>query len=260
MKIKDVAAIIESFAPVDLQEEYDNCGLNLGHPDKEVTGILLCVDVTDETVDEALAYGDNLIVSHHPLLFHPLRQITGSDYIQRLVERCLKEGIALYAAHTSLDSAPGGMSFHLARILGLENVSLLAPREDGVSGFGAVGNLSRPESPEQFLRRVKEALHCRTIRHSALTHEKISRVALSTGSGSCFIADAARRGAQLYLSADLRYNDFFNDGNGMIVADAGHFESEYCAINLLYDIITKKIANFALHKSGRSANPVHYLA
>ena len=89
MKVKDIAALIEAFAPLSLQEEYDNSGLNVGSPEQEVTGILLCVDVTDETVDEALAVGADLIVSHHPLLFQPLNRIVGADAPQRIAARCI---------------------------------------------------------------------------------------------------------------------------------------------------------------------------
>lgn len=259
MKIKEVAAIIEDFAPIAYQELYDNSGLNLGNPEAEVRGILLCVDITDEVVDEAISAGDNLIVSHHPLLFHPLRQIVEADYIQRLVARCIKADIALYASHTSLDSAPGGMSFRLAHQIGLQNISLLIPRGDALTGFGAMGDLPNPEKAVDFLRVVKRKLGCEVIRHSALCRETVRRVALSTGSGGSFIPDACRAGADIYLSADFRYNDFFTDGNGIIVADLGHFETEYCAIDLLYDIITKKIATFAVHKSKSSVNPVRYL-
>lgn len=259
VKVKEVVAAVEEFAPRNWQESYDNSGLNIGNPEAPVSGVLLCVDVTDAVVDEALALGDNLIVSHHPLMFHPLRQITGGDYIQRLVERCIKNDIALYAAHTSLDSAPGGMSFRMAHMLGLENVSVLVPRADGTTGFGVMGELPRETDAAEFLGRVKTVFNCPVIRHSELCRPTVRRIAVSSGAGGSFIGDASRAGAELYVSADFRYNDFFTDGNGIIVADLGHFESEYCAIDLLYDIITKKIATFALHKSKYSFNPVHYL-
>ena len=122
MKVREVAAAIEEFAPLRLQETYDNSGLNVGSPDQEVTGVLLCVDVTEAVIDEALRFGANLIVSHHPLLFHPLRQIVGADASQRIAARCILSGIALYAAHTNLDSADGGMSHVLGREIGLRGM------------------------------------------------------------------------------------------------------------------------------------------
>lgn len=107
VKVKDVAAAIEAFAPLSLQEEYDNSGLNVGDYEAGVTGVLLCVDVTESVIDEALSLDANLVVSHHPLLFHPLRQLVDADFTQRIVRRALLAGISLYAAHTNLDSAAG---------------------------------------------------------------------------------------------------------------------------------------------------------
>lgn len=260
MKVKEVAALIERFAPLAWQEEYDNCGLNIGSYEAEVTGILLCVDVTEAVLDEAKSLGANLVVSHHPLLFHPLRQLVDADYVQRVAARAVREGISLYAAHTSLDSAPGGMSFRLGEILGLTDMELLDPRADGSgSGFGVVGRLAAPCPMRDFLKQVQQRLSVGAIRHSALSRDAVQRVALCTGAGGSLIRRAMDSGADLYLSADLRYNDFFVPESGMVIADVGHFESEYCAIALLHDIITKKIATFAVHKSEHSINPVNYL-
>ena len=108
MKIRDVATVIEEFAPLQLQETYDNSGLNIGFPDAELTGVLICVDVTETVVDEAIGHRANLIVSHHPLLFHPLRRIVGADASQRIAARCLIAGISLYAA-PPIWTAPTGV-------------------------------------------------------------------------------------------------------------------------------------------------------
>ena len=261
MKVKDIAAAIEDFAPLAWQEEYDNSGLNIGSPEQDVTGILLCVDVTDKVVDEAQAIGADLIVSHHPLLFHPLRRIVGADAPQRIAARCIVSGISLYAAHTNLDSAPGGLSFVLGRQLGLSDMKMLAPRpENGrQSGYGVVGTL--PDGPVpmlDFLERVRRQIRCGAIRYSDPCRAKVHRVALSTGSGASFIDDAIASGADLYMAADFKYNDFYRPDGRIVIADIGHFESEYCAMALLYDIITKKFANFAVHRSERSVNPVNY--
>ena len=260
MKVKEVAALIEQFAPLTLQETYDNSGLNIGSYEAEVTGILLCVDVTEAVLDEAKALGANLIVSHHPLLFHPLRQLVDADDAQRIAARAVREGVSLYAAHTSLDSAPGGMSFCLGEWLGLTAMRVLDPRPDCPdAGFGVVGELTNPMPMRDFLLQVKRTLSVGAIRHSDLCRDQVQRVALCTGAGGSLIRKALEVDADLYLSADLRYNDFFVPSPSMVVADVGHFESEYCAIDLLYAIITKKIATFAVHKSEHSINPVNYL-
>lgn len=261
MKVRDIASIIETFAPLSLQENFDNSGLNVGNPDAEVSGILLCVDVTEAVLDEATALGANLIVSHHPLLFHPLRRVTGADASQRIVARCLIAGISLYAAHTNLDNALGGMNFRLGTILGLKNITFLRPQNTSSvpSGSGVVGDLPASRPTFELLREIKEQLHCGTIRYSALCRPQTSRIALVTGSGATFIEDAVAANADLYLSADFKYNDFYTPDNRIVVADLGHFASEYCAIELLHDVITKKIANFAVHRSESSVDPVNYL-
>ena len=120
------------FAPLPLQEGYDNAGLQIGLTDAEVAGVLLCLDVTEKVVDEAIASGCNLIVSHHPLIFSPLKKITGRNYIERCVIKALQNGIAIYSAHTNIDSAPGGVNYRIAEILGLQNVRILVPKEDAL--------------------------------------------------------------------------------------------------------------------------------
>ena len=198
MKIRDVATVIEEFAPLQLQETYDNSGLNIGFPDAELTGVLICVDVTETVVDEAIGHRANLIVSHHPLLFHPLRRIVGADASQRIAARCLIAGISLYAAHTNLDSADGGMSFRLGQLLGLQNMRTLKPNPETVpeSGFGIVGELPGRARPTlEFLRETKRLLNCGAIRYSALCRETVSRIALCTGAGASMIEDAVAAGA-----------------------------------------------------------------
>lgn len=256
-----VAGIIEDFAPLHLQEQYDNSGLNVGDYDAGVTGVLICVDFTEAVLNEAIDKGCNLIVSHHPLLFHPLKQVIEGNHIQGILRKALTTGISLYSAHTNLDCATGGMSHFLGRKLGLTSMSILSSEsKESVTGFGVVGKLEKPVTVKDFLQSIKKYLHCGCIRYSdAGSSRNISTVALSTGSGGAFIGKAIAAGADIFVSADFRYNDFFSPGGKTIIADVGHFESEYCAIELLYDIITKKIPTFAVHKSERSSNPVNYL-
>ena len=129
-KIKEIAAALEIFAPLPLQEGYDNAGLQIGVTEAEVTGVLLCLDVTEAVIDEAIASECNLIVSHHPLIFHPLKRLTGRNYVERCAMKALANGIAIYSAHTNLDNAPGGVNFKIAEKLGLKNVRILAPKEN----------------------------------------------------------------------------------------------------------------------------------
>lgn len=288
MQVRDVANFIEQFAPLALQEEYDNCGLNVGNADAEVTGVLLAVDVTQSVIDEAISHGANLIISHHPLLFHPLKQITDSNFTERIVADAIRHGINIYAAHTNLDSAYGGLSFRVGSMLGLSNMRVMSPHTptkevahsaevnkatlhehaseeqtdvpfNRVTGYGVVGELAEGRLPVvEFLSRVKSVLGCGAIRHSTLCHSTIARVAVSTGACASLTEEAIASGADIYLSADFRYNDFYTPDSRIIVADIGHFESEKCAIDLLYDIITKKISTFVVRKSESCINPVNY--
>ena len=132
VKIKDIADALEMFAPLPLQDGFDNAGLQIGLTEAEVTGVLLCLDVTEAVVDEAVASGCNLIVSHHPLIFSPLKRITGGNYIERCVIKALANGIAIYSAHTNIDNAPGGVNYRIAEKLGLQNVRILVPKEDAL--------------------------------------------------------------------------------------------------------------------------------
>ena len=117
------------FAPLPLQDGFDNAGMQVGLTDAEVTGVLLCLDVTEAVVDEAVALGYNLIVSHHPLIFSPLKRVTGATYVERCVIKALANGLAVYSAHTNLDNAPGGVNYRIAAKLGLQNVRILVPKE-----------------------------------------------------------------------------------------------------------------------------------
>ena len=126
--IGNIAAAIEEFAPTALQESYDNAGLQVGDPHAEAKAALLCIDVTEEILDEAIARGANMVISHHPLIFRGLKRITGRSPIERIVAKAIKHDVALYAAHTNMDSARGGVSAHAAAKLGLTDIELLAPQ------------------------------------------------------------------------------------------------------------------------------------
>lgn len=130
--IKEIATALEMFAPLPLQDGYDNSGLQIGLTEAEVTGVLLCLDVTEQVIDEAVALGCNLIVSHHPLLFRPLKRIIGANYVERCVIKALSNGISVYSAHTNLDNAQGGVNYRIARKLGLKNVRILVPKENSL--------------------------------------------------------------------------------------------------------------------------------
>ncbi|MCM1151502.1 MAG: Nif3-like dinuclear metal center hexameric protein [Alistipes sp.] len=259
MKIREITDAIERFAPLEWQASYDNAGLIVGRADDEVHGALLTVDVTEEVLDEARSEGCDLVIAHHPIVFHPLKRFNSADPVQRCVERAIREGIALYACHTNLDSAPGGMSWYLAEQLGVGNLRVLEPAgPDAAVGFGVVGELPAPLPTEEFLRRLQRELNVRAIRHSDIASPEANRIAVCTGAGASLIGAARAAGADIYVTADLKYNDFMAPDGALTVADVGHYESEYCAIRLLFDILSKNFRTFALRRSECARNPVNY--
>ncbi len=260
MKIKDITDAIEEFAPLDLQESYDNSGLIVGRWDDEVHKALLAVDVNDEVMDEAEREGCDIIITHHPIVFRALKRFNSSDMTQRCVERAIRRGIALYACHTNLDSTPGGMSWRLAEMMGVAELEVLQVTDAARnSGFGVVGNLPQAVDTLEFMRRVKEMFHVGAVRYSDIATQQVRRVAVCTGSGASLIGDACRAGADIYITADMKYHEFTLPDKALTVADIGHFESEYCAIQILFDILSKKLITFAVRKSVDSRNPVNYL-
>ncbi len=260
MKIKEITDIIEDFAPLSLQESYDNSGLIVGRPTDEVHKALLAVDVTEEVMDEAEREGCDIIITHHPIIFHPLKRLNSANAVERCVERAIRKGIALYACHTNLDSTADGMSWRLASMLGVGNLEVLQPNNSTErAGFGVVGTLAQPMPTIEFLRQVAEVTGAKVVRHSDIASPEVSRVAVCTGSGAFLIGEARAAGADVYVTADLKYNDFMTLDGGVTVADIGHFESEYCAIEILFDILSKKMLTFAVRKSECSRNPINYL-
>lgn len=260
MQIKQITDLIERFAPLRWQESYDNAGLIVGRPEDEVHAALLAVDVTEEVLDEAERTGCDLVITHHPIVFHPLKRFNSADAVQRCVERAIRRGIALYACHTNLDSAPGGMSWRLAEMLGVEELAVLQPSADDARvGFGVVGELPEAVGTLDFMRRMQRVLGVRVVRYSDPAAPEVRRIAVCTGAGASLIGEARRAGADLYVTADLKYNDFMTPDKALTVADIGHFESEYCAIDLIFDILSKNLITFAVRKSEDSRNPVNYL-
>lgn len=258
MKVKDIVAMLEAEVPLAWQESYDNAGLAVGSPEAEVERVLIALDATEEVVEEAISEGCQMVVTHHPIIFRPIKRLADENRQQRTIANAIRHGIALYAAHTNLDSAPQrGISHHLAALLGLNVVSLLEPSAVEGVGIGVVGELPEAVPTEEFLVRIKDVLGVVALRHSTMRIDKVQRVAICSGSGGGLIEAAEKSGADLYLAADFKYHDFV-DADRMVLVDAGHFESEICAIEILFDILSKKITTFALRKSACAENPVKY--
>ncbi len=262
MIVKDITSIIEDFAPLSLQADFDNSGLAVGSLSNPVSSALLCVDITEPVIDEAIELGAELVISHHPLLFHPLRRVGDDTDTEKIIRKAITHNLTIYSAHTNLDSTHEGLSFFNGHMLGLKNMKILDPQssyEGNATGYGVVGTLDQPINTIEFLENLKSLFNIKTLRHSNITKDKVSTIALSSGSGAYLITKAIEVGADIYMAADFKYNDFFTPENRIIAVDMGHFESEYSAIQLLFEVIRKKIPTFAIHKSKFSKNPVNYL-
>ncbi len=261
MKAKDIAYIIEEFAPLKYQASYDNAGFTVGNPEREVEGVMLAVDVTEEVIAEAIALGVNMIITHHPIIFHPIKRLMSQSYVERCVEMAIKNDIILYAAHTNLDSTPEGMSWRVGEILGLKNMKVLSSTSsDQEVGFGVIGELEEAKPMDAYMKEVGKRLNCSALRHSDIIGQECRRVAVCTGSGGSLMADVSGLEIDLYVTSDLRYNDFMTPSGEFTVVDVGHYESEYCAIEILFDILSKKMINFAVHKSRATRNPINYIS
>ena len=363
MKLSQLTTYLESQAPLAYQEDYDNAGLIVGDPDQEVYQALISLDCTEAVVDEAIANNCQVIVSHHPIVFRGLKKFNGKTYVERVVEKAIRNNIALYAIHTNLDNIMSGVNAKICETLGLKNCRVLAPKhnllkklvtyapvgsadavrnalfEAGAGnignysetsfnaegtgtfkgnkqtnpyvgepgkrhlenevrietvypaileskilmalvlahpyeevaydlyaltnqnqqvGTGMIGELEIPVPEEEFLFHVKEKMRAHVIRHTAFTGRHVKKVAVCGGAGGFLLKQAIAAGADIFITADYKYHEFFDAEGKLVIADIGHFESEQFTQQLLYDIIRKKFTNFALRLTEVNTNPVKY--
>ncbi len=361
--VNDIIKILEQHAPLALQESWDNCGLQIGDRQMEVTNVLCTLDVTLEVVREAREKGCNMIVSHHPLIFGGLKSVTGRNYVERCVIEAIQQNIAIYSAHTNMDSVVQGVSGKMAEKLGLCNTSIMSPQSGNLQklvvyvpqlhvpqvrealfaagaghignydscsnnltgessfralegatpfvgepgkvhyekevrievvmpaylqgkivaallnthpyeepaydilplknkwhtvGMGMVGELEDAMTESDFLQLLKKTFALSVVRHSPLRNKKVKKVAVMGGSGASCLRDAMASGADFFVTADIKYHDFFIPEGRIVMADIGHYESEQYTKELFIEILTKKIPTFAPRISEVDTNSVKY--
>ena len=259
MKIKEVAETLERFAPLPLQEGYDNAGLQIGLTDADASGVLLCLDVTEEVIEEAAAKGCNMVVAHHPLLFRGVKRIADETLIERCIRTAILKDITIYAAHTNLDNAEGGVNFEIARRIGLEDVSFLQPLPNNTGGSGIIGTLTTPEEPIAFLHRIKETFDIDCLQHNLPPSHSIQKVALCGGSGDFLVDTAIRQGADAFLTGEMGYHHFFGYDNKILIGALGHYQSEQFTVGLMADILRKAHPELKIVETSVNTNPIHYL-
>ena len=363
MKIADVVAVLEEYAPKALQENYDNSGLTIGNSSDKVRGILCSLDVTEEVIKEAINLGANVIVAHHPVIFGGIKSLTGKNYTERIVIKAIQNGIAIIAAHTNVDNVSEGVNKHICTKLGLANTQILAPMQNQLvklvtfvpetnadevrkaifdAGAGQIGNydncsynlsgtgsfrgnestnphvgepgklhfeqeirietilpkhfqtrvirtliqahpyeevaydvyplnnefaaigagmtgeFSEEIKTEAFLKLLKETFGIPAIKYSGNTNSSIKKIAVCGGSGSFLLDKAIASGADAFVTADVKYHQFFDAENTILYCDIGHYESEQFTKEIFYTLLKKKLSNFAVHLSNVITNPVKY--
>ncbi len=363
MKLIEITNFLETLAPLNYQEDYDNSGLIVGSYNDEVHSALVALDCTEQIVDEAIAKNCDLIITHHPIVFKGLKKFNGKNYVERVILKAIKNNIALYAIHTNLDSVENGVNAEISKRLGLKNTKALAPKsgllkklvtfcehkdvEDirnalftadagnishysdcsfntkgtgtfkgdetssptlgqaGVReyaeetrievilkaqdqakvlaallkthpyeevaydiynldnqlqsvGSGMVGDLAEAMDGEDFLRLVKTNMEATVLRHTSVLAKKIKKVAVCGGSGSFLLKNAIAAGADVFVTADFKYHEFFDAEDKLMIVDIGHYESEQFTSNLLIDNIQEKFPNFAIRLTEHNTNPINY--
>ncbi|MCM1108804.1 MAG: Nif3-like dinuclear metal center hexameric protein [Clostridium sp.] len=269
MKIKDIVCALERFAPLPLQEGYDNAGLQVGLTEAEASGALLCLDITEEVIDEAMSLGCNLIVAHHPLLFRGLKTIADRDTVERCVRKAIQNDIAIYASHTNMDSAEDGVNYKIAEMLNLIDVSLLCPRTVKVregrqersvkAGSGVIGFLPEPEDSLKFLQRVKSVFHVECLMHNELLNRPVQSVAICGGAGDFLLADAIAAEADVFLTGEMHYHQYFGHEQEIQIAVLGHYQSEQYTKDIFYSIIAEEFPDLLLYRTAVDTNPIKYL-
>lgn len=363
MKIIDVTRFLDELAPPYLQEGYDNAGLIVGDALTDFTKAIVCLDVTEEVVEEAVSNGANMIIAHHPIVFKGLKRLTGSNYVERVVMKAIKCDIAIYAIHTNLDNMLDGVNAQIGDKLNVQNRRILSPKHDTlfklitfvpveakervlealfVAGAGQIGNygeasfqskgtgtfkgnewtnptigskgvreeveefklevlvekhlqyrvlsalqhahpyeevaydvvplantnqergagmigeLDEPVRTLDFLKKLQATFNVPVIRHTPVVKDEIRHVAWCGGAGSFLLAQAKKAGADIFITGDFKYHEFFDAENQLIIADIGHYESEQFTSELLIDKLNKKFRNFAFLLTEINTNPVNY--
>lgn len=265
MKIKEIIGALERFAPLPLQESYDNAGLQVGLTEAEASGALLCLDVTEEVIREAVELGCNLIVAHHPMLFRPLKHVTDGTQVERCVRLAIQHDITIYAAHTNLDNAEDGVNYRIAEKLGLVDVQMMQQHtvhvgeQNVTAGSGLIGYLPEPEDSLAFLQRVKDVFHVECLMHNELLQRPIHCVALCGGAGSFLIDEAIASEADAFLTGEVGYHHFFGHEQEIQIAALGHYQSEQYTKEIFYSIIGELAPELPLFMTAVDTNPIKYL-
>ena len=252
---------LERFAPLPLQESWDNAGLQVGLTETEVSGALLCLDVNEKIVDEAIQKGCNLIVSHHPLLFRGLKTISDLTDVQRTVMKAIVHGICVISMHTNMDNAKGGVNFKIAEKLGLQDVQFFAPKSvDGIeAGSGVIGTFDKPLVACDFVLAVKKAFDVECAMCNELLRRKIQKVAICGGAGDFLLDEALKAGADAFITGEMHYHQYFGYEQRIQICVIGHYQSEQFTSEIFREIIERECPGVKTEIAETSTNPILYV-
>ena len=252
---------LERFAPLPLQESWDNAGLQVGLTETEVSGALLCLDVTEKIVEEAIQKGCNLIVSHHPLLFRGLKTISDLTDVQRTVMKAIENRICVISMHTNMDNAKGGVNFKIAEKLGLHDVRFFASKTvEGVEvGSGVIGTLSGAMAADDFVVAVKKAFDVECAMCNELLRRPVQKVAICGGAGDFLLDEALKAGADAFITGEMHYHQYFGYEQRIQICVIGHYQSEQFTSEIFREIIERECPGIRTEIAEISTNPILYL-
>ena len=252
MKMSEITELFNGFAPEYLAESWDNPGLLVGEEKAEIKKILVALDATDEVVDEAVKIGADLIVTHHPMIFGSLKKINDATNLGKKIIKLIRNNICVFAMHTNLDIAFGGVNDDLAKILGLKNIGVLAEscmQNDMPNGLGRYGDIEETTLGE-FAEKVKEKLGLDGIRIVGEKDRTIKKAGLCTGSGMEFMADAVKKQCDVYITSDIKYHDSQKAiEDGITLIDATHYGSENIIVPVIKKFLNEKAPSIEVFES-----------
>ena len=257
VKIQEVLSALEQFAPLPLQESWDNAGLQIGLTEAEVSGALLCLDVTEKVIDEAIAKGCNLVVSHHPLLFHGLKQVSDANDVQRTVRKAIKADVCVISMHTNMDNARGGVNFKIAERLGL--IGEMGPISSQEKIPMVVAELPQPLEAQAFIELVKERFGVKCAMCNELLQRPISKVAICGGAGDFMLDEAIAKGADAFITGEMHYHVYFGHEQQIQICVIGHYESEQFTSEIFRDIIEKACSGLRTVIAETNTNPIRII-
>lgn len=240
--VKNIFDHLDKLAPVSLKMDFDNVGILVGDPEKKVNKCLIALDITADVINEAKSFGAELIVSHHPIIFEPLKSVRSDDITGKNIIELIKNDISAICMHTNLDIAEGGVNDALMSALGARVSDILEPcGEDDAGrkvGCGCVGTLDNETNLSDFLNTCKDALNVAGLRyHDA--GRKVKKLAVMGGSGGSSLSFAVSAGCDTYVTADIKYNTFLEAKQlGINLIDADHF----CTENVVVPVLYKKLS------------------